>query len=106
MNDCETLLSLLHNNQVHMSVTVLPTGCALDDLDSSAFAVLVVRPSDDGWEVRRNGELLSSYGKWECDDYPEPQHRQFTLAAAVKAAQTAVDAIKVNGRTFAQWNAA
>ena len=106
MNDYETLLSLLHNNQVHMSVTVLPTGCALDDLDAYAFAILVVCPNDDCWEVRRNGELLSSYGEWEYDDYPEPQHRQFTLAAAVKAAQTAVDVIKVNGRTFAQWNAA
>lgn len=87
----------------------------LDDINAPSFAIEVAwrgeyrGRSGGGWTVSRgSAELLASSvatgQKW---DYPERfrrwQYRFPTFEDALAAARTVVDDIKINGRTWAQW---
>ena len=96
--------------------TIYPHGLNdLNDVNASSFAVQVTwrgeyqGRSGGGWSVTRGtAELLNTstatHQKW---DYPERfrrwQYRFPTFEDALAAARTVVDHIKVNGRTWAQW---
>lgn len=92
----------------------LPTGCdpAVDDPYDYHVVALYVRWFGPGTDTGRGGygvttvvreEQLSRAGNW---GHPRPfqqhQYRWATLAEAEEAARGAVDAISVNGHTWAQ----
>ena len=101
-------------------MSVLPTGAVLDDDDSGvywdnlrSFILRVqwagIRQANGygGYRVTTDGgsRVLSRAGKWAWrpERFRTRQYRFDTLEAAVAAAEGAVDEVKVNGRTWAQW---
>jgi hypothetical protein len=95
-------------------VMVLPTGMALEDLEQGPFALLVQWrgvPEDEdrargGYRVTDGFRELSRAGKWDHPQrFQQWQYRWVTQAEALEAARAAVDHLKINGRTWAEWNA-
>lgn len=95
---------------------VLPTGYASATLaDKYHFELQVQwRGQDeesglDRWAVLHGGSCLSADGSWEHEPRPSSRnddflHRfRFPLDQALRLATEAVDSVKLNGRTLAQW---
>lgn len=96
---------------------VLPTGYAASELvDKNAFEVAVEwrgqdpRTGLDRWAVTHMGRCLSAEGTWEHEPLPSSRDEgflrrfRFSLREALRLATTAVDGVRINGRTLAQWD--
>lgn len=82
-----------------------------DDHEASSFAVRVQWRGNGQWAVVRGlgfpaHEFLSRTGKWMMA--PKPMHRRhcrFDFDTACRLAEQHVNSVKVNGATWAQWQA-
>ena len=85
---------------------VLPTGCTIHDPEWYSFAVFV-RWVGIGWAVTTimRHERLSRAGNWSyyVPKFKRHQYKWDTREEALEWALKVVDAKKVNGRTFEQW---
>lgn len=92
---------------------VHPTGMGHNHEDARSFAIKVIwrgpyrGRSGGGWEVSHHGSSLSRKGKWESavPRFRRWQFRWESLADAQDVARKAVDSVRVNGKTWAQWQA-
>lgn len=92
-----------------------PQGVALSEDEASAFRVEVVwrgewaGRSGGGWSVSRGSRDLlcssvESVPTWETPErFRRWQFRFPSFDAALAAARVVVDGVRVNGRTWAQW---
>lgn len=117
MTDERTALDAPPPMVVPSAYRVLPTGyhaSVLEDRDSFEVSVQW-RGQDpdtgqDRWAVMHMGRCLSADGAWEHE--PQPSSRdgeflrrfRFSLAEALRLATKAVDGVRINGRTLAQWD--
>ena len=92
-------------------VTLIPDGMAWDDLNRHHFAVNVewCGPFEGrhggGYAIRHLGSELSTSGKWETTPahFRRWQFRWEHLDSALHTARAVVNELKVNGRTWAEW---
>lgn len=90
---------------------VLPTGLDPNSDNASSFAVVVKwrgvfnGKSGGGWSIAHCGSELSRGGDWtfHVPRFRRWQHRWETLEEAQQVARDVVDAVTVNGRTWAEW---
>ena len=101
--------------EITTETMVLPTGCPADDVNVHAHAVWVrwngVRGEGPrargGWSVEHLGSVLSRAGKWAWrpSNYQRWQYRFDTRDEALRLARLHVDGLRVNGRTYTEWQA-
>lgn len=97
--------------EIIKQILVLPIGMSLDDDEARHYGVVVEwrgPQTDDGaggYAVTRFGESLSRAGNWAWPErYQYRQYRWATLDEALSAARAAVDHVKVNGMTYAEFS--
>lgn len=92
-------------------VLVVPDDMSLDD-DELRYFALTVRwrgPRSDtgrgGYAVMQGNRHLSTAGNWRYEPEPRLQrhYRWDTLEEALAVARAALPTVKVNGRTWMQW---
>lgn len=99
--------------EITTEVTLLPEGMEPGDVNAHTFAVVVrwrgarSETGRGGYAVTHGNRHLSHKGKWRYN--PEPflqrHYRWADLDSALTTARAIVNDIRVNGRTWAEWEA-
>ena len=95
-------------------VLVVPDGLDLDDPNLHHFALTVRwrgargETGRGGYAVQHGNRHLSRAGNWRFNPEPRLQrhYRWADLDEALAVARDTVDTVKVNGRTWAEWQQA
>lgn len=90
---------------------VLPTGCTDDGVDWDMFVIRVISTGAGRWKVMHRMWVLDINGTdWDTESLPSErtdewlnQHRFPTAEAALAAAHSIADTIKIMGRTWDQY---
>ena len=91
--------------------TYYPDGCDPDDMNAHGFGVTVAYRGNGLYLVARGGrsaaEQLSKTGKWLWYPLKMTQMRwcRFDFEEACRLAESVVNDVVVNGRTWNQWQA-
>jgi hypothetical protein len=106
----ESELALTDHTEIVLQTMVLPTGATVDDEEMRYFGVTVewrgvrTETGRGGYGVSHFSKWLSRAGNWgHPDKFQQRQYRWETLEEALAMAHAHVDAVTVNGRTFAQY---
>jgi hypothetical protein len=99
--------------EIVTEVMFLPDGMEPGDVNEHTFAVLVRwrgAPGETGrggYAVTHSGRHLSKRGNWRYNPEPYLQrhYRWRYLGEAIEQARAVVNTIKVNGSTWAEWQA-
>ena len=102
----------MSGNQMVTEYSVFPTGCDIDSPDAFYFAIKVVYRGKGLWAVKNTSSVLSNItGKWDYEPQPSSRDEAFLnefrwdLDEALAKTHSLVNDHKVNGGTFAEWEA-
>lgn len=101
-------------SEIVTEIMVLPDGMEPDNFEAHSFAVMVrwrgarTETGRGGYAIIHGGRHLSHKGVWRFNPEPFVQRhfRWEWLGSALVTARAVVNDVKVNGRTWAEWQEA